>query len=426
MMRRAVSLIAFCLAGTALTFPQAATPHSDALDLLNRVAQHYADAKSYDIELTEEDTSTRKFYRHWSKTVLIAAEAPGNRSHFEGHTSEGRSLQVSDGKTIWDYRVDERRYTAKPWSAPDPAHLGPIAMSELGPTRARQLRAELQSAVKRLNSAEFLPDEDMTVGGKVIHCKVVHIRDTDEKRVDPNFRFDKRIWIDPDRLTILKTTEHRNSFLIAGTARLPLEDDVTVTYTKTVIDDTLPDDLFAFQAPSDAHEIAEFPNAMESFGLSSMAGDPIPPLKLKAADGSVKPIESFRGKPVLIDFWATWCAPCVASMPHLAEIYKEAKSKGLVLISVDQDEDAAKATDFMAKHGYEWPNYHDGDGAIGKLMGPSGIPRVVLVDANGQVVFDGSGDEDQLRRHVAKLGPEYADLAPKPKVPPCAVALQSK
>jgi len=70
----------------------------------------------------------------------------------------------------------------------------------------------------------------------------------------------------------------------------------------------------------------------------------------------------------------------------------------------------------MTKKGYTWPNFHDGDGEIEKLMGSSGIPRLMLVDAQGTIVFDTTGsDENKLREHLAKLGPEYADLAPKPK-----------
>jgi hypothetical protein len=56
-------------------------------------------------------------------------------------------------------------------------------------------------------------------------------------------------------------------------------------------------------------------------------------------------------------------------------------------------------------------------------MGSSGIPRTVLVDAQGQIVYDTTGgNEDQLRAHLAKLGPEYVSLAPKPKVAPCAAS----
>jgi thiol-disulfide isomerase/thioredoxin len=125
---------------------------------------------------------------------------------------------------------------------------------------------------------------------------------------------------------------------------------------------------------------------------------------------------------VLIDFWATWCNPCVAALPQLAKIYQEGKDKGLIMLSVDRDEEAKTATDFLSKKGYIWPNFHD-DGDIEKLMGSSGIPRMVLIDAQGKIVYDRTGsNETELRTEIAKLGSEYASLRPKPKQAPCAAS----
>ena len=151
-----------------------------------------------------------------------------------------------------------------------------------------------------------------------------------------------------------------------------------------------------------------------------MTGDQVPSLKLKSADGKVVGLDSFRGKPVL---WATWCGPCIAALPRLAQIYQEAKDKGLVLLTVDQDEEPNTADMFLAKKGYTWPNFHDGDGQIEKLVGSSGIPRTLLVDAQGKITYPASGtDEDQLRTAIVKLGPEYATLSPKPKQAPCTAS----
>jgi thiol-disulfide isomerase/thioredoxin/outer membrane lipoprotein-sorting protein len=426
-MRHALpSIVAVFLAATTSAYTQAPAPHSEAFDLLTRVVQRYTDAKSYDIESTEERTSTGELMRDWSKSVLIAAEAPGNRYHFEGHTAQGSGIQISDGKTAWNYRIEEHRYTATPYPAAVDSHAGPIGMGDLGTNEARNLPVRLQSIVKTLASAEFLPDEKLPVDGRAVRCRVVHVRSSDEKRVNPNFKYDRKIWIDADRNVILKIAEKSDSFLIVASGRIPLALESTTVYSKTILDEPVPDDLFTFQPPNGTRQIAEFPDPSETFGLSSMAGDPMPPLKFKAADGSLKTIESFRGKPVLIDFWATWCAPCVAAMPKLAELYKDAKSKGLVLISVDQDEDAAKAAEFLKKQGYDWENFHDGDGAIAKLLPSPGIPHMVLVDASGTVAYDTTGgDDNRLRMHLAKLGSDFADLAPKPKASPCNVALQS-
>jgi thiol-disulfide isomerase/thioredoxin len=198
---------------------------------------------------------------------------------------------------------------------------------------------------------------------------------------------------------------------------------VITTYTTTEFNGPVGENLFSFTPPPDAKLIQDFPDPAKDFGNVNLAGEPAPALKLKSEDGKVVALDSFRGKPVLLDFWATWCGPCVAALPQLAQIYQEAKDKGLVLLTVDQDEEANTAAEFLAKKGYGWPNFHDGDGEIENLVGPSGIPRTMLVNAQGKITYDAGGmDEDELRKEIAKLGPEYATLLPKPKQTPCVAS----
>jgi thiol-disulfide isomerase/thioredoxin len=106
----------------------------------------------------------------------------------------------------------------------------------------------------------------------------------------------------------------------------------------------VPDAFFAFVPPSDAKLMQDFPDPQHDLGGANMTGDQVPSLKLKSADGKVVALDSFRGKPVLLDPWATWCGPCVAALPQLAQIYQDAKDKGLVLLTVDQDEEPPAQT----------------------------------------------------------------------------------
>lgn len=128
-----------------------------------------------------------------------------------------------------------------------------------------------------------------------------------------------------------------------------------------------------------------------------------------------------RSRPVLLDFWATWCAPCTESMPKLAELEKEAAPKGLVLLSVDEDEDATTATEYLAKHHYTWPNTQD-DGKIGDAFSKMEIPLVVLIDSQGKIVFYKTGADDaEIRKAVAGLGPQFTFLASTEKPQPCQI-----
>jgi thiol-disulfide isomerase/thioredoxin len=396
------------------------SPPSDALGLLQRVAQHYSDAKSYYIESTEEMSATGDYSRNWQKTVLIAAEADGKRAYFEGHGNMGSAIKVTDGKTAWRYRLGEHRYTAKPATGDGADKPGTGTIAEIASFQAENLRKKLGNLAKSLRSAEFLPEGTLTVNGQPVTCLVVRVQNSDEKRMRGSYPFEKTIWIDKQHEIILKIVEHSHPVWMNAATRMTMDQETTTVYTNTVLDGLVRDSLFTFVPPADAREIQQFPDPGEGMNGGGMTGDPIPALKFKGADGKVVSIESYRGKPVLLDFWATWCGPCVAGLPQLAKVYEEAKNKGLELISIDQDEEAATAANFFAKKGYTWPEFHDGDGEIEKLMGSTGIPRLVLVDAEGQVAYDGDGDESKLRVHLAKLGPEYQELAPKPAAPPCA------
>lgn len=405
---------------TPSTRSASAAASSDGLELLTRVAQRYADAKSYIIVSVEERTDTSELRHYWNKTLLTASQAPGGRYYYKGVTETGGAIKASDGKTVWKYRPDEHRYTAESLSSPNPGGSGVIALQEMGVQYAENLRGTLARIAKSFNSAKRLPDATLTVDGRQVLCQVVEVQSADSKRLQPNYVFDKTIWIDAEHGTVVKIVEHAHTFMFS--THMPMEAETVTTYPTTVLDGAVDDSLFIFSPPTDARLIPEFPDPMDNMG-SSKVGDPVPALKLKSADGQIVEVASFKGKPVLLDFWATWCAPCVASLPELAQIYKEGKDKGLVLLGVDRDEEATTAASLLAKKGYTWPDFHDGDGEIEKLMGSTGVPRVVLVDGQGTIVFDGTGmDGDKLRTHLVKLGPEYASLAPKPKPAACAAS----
>jgi thiol-disulfide isomerase/thioredoxin len=197
-----------------------------------------------------------------------------------------------------------------------------------------------------------------------------------------------------------------------------MQDDIKTTFT-TTLNGPVSNKLYTFTPPPDAKVIQDFPDPRKGFEASSMAGQQVPPLKLKSADGKMVSLEAFRGKPVLLDFWATWCGPCVAALPQLARIYQETTGKGLVLVAVDEDEEAKTASDFLSKRGYAWSNFHD-EGGVEELMQTAALPHTVLVDPSGKIIYDTyQSNEDELRIEIAKLGPEYSSLLPKAKQVPC-------
>ena len=99
-----------------------------------------------------------------------------------------------------------------------------------------------------------------------------------------------------------------------------------------------------------------------------------------------------QGQPVVVEFWATWCPPCVQSVPHLVEIDQRFRPEGLVLVGVHakrgaEDEDGVRR--FLESRDVEYPIALDHEGAAARAFGVSGIPHAFVFDRSGSLVWDG-------------------------------------
>jgi thiol-disulfide isomerase/thioredoxin len=111
----------------------------------------------------------------------------------------------------------------------------------------------------------------------------------------------------------------------------------------------------------------------------------------EAVSGSAIAMKDLKGKVVVVDFWATWCGPCVAEMPKMKSLYAEYKEKGVEFIGVSLDQKEGgleKLKDFVHKEGITWPQYFQGDGWQSKFSmswGINSIPAVFVVDQEGKL-----------------------------------------
>jgi peroxiredoxin len=99
-------------------------------------------------------------------------------------------------------------------------------------------------------------------------------------------------------------------------------------------------------------------------------------------------IEAYRGKYVLIDFWATWCAPCAAELPRLQAAYRAYHDAGFEIIGVSLDESKTAVVDFAKARNIPWPQLHNASGSVDLVEGfvVSSIPATYLIDPRGTVV----------------------------------------
>ncbi|MGA2692856.1 MAG: TlpA disulfide reductase family protein [Opitutaceae bacterium] len=123
--------------------------------------------------------------------------------------------------------------------------------------------------------------------------------------------------------------------------------------------------------------------------------------------GQTVSLADFRGhKVVVLDFWASWCPPCKMAMPGLQRVQDDFRGRDLEILSINQDESAATATDFMRKKGYSLHVLLDPGSEIGNRYAARSIPTLVVVDKRGLVQWIRVGyrpDDSDLRRVLERL-----------------------
>jgi thiol-disulfide isomerase/thioredoxin len=127
-------------------------------------------------------------------------------------------------------------------------------------------------------------------------------------------------------------------------------------------------------------------------------GPEVPDFEAKTADGATFKLSEHRGKVVLINFWATWCPPCVAEVPDLIRLQETYGPKGFTVVGVSQDESLEVAAAFAKDRGVNYPILLQPDGLSQKL-GVQALPTSVLVDANGKLAWGMAGTMDGLSQY---------------------------
>ncbi|HVG06971.1 MAG TPA: redoxin domain-containing protein [Thermoanaerobaculia bacterium] len=134
---------------------------------------------------------------------------------------------------------------------------------------------------------------------------------------------------------------------------------------------------------------------------------PVPAFTVKTLDGKEVPFTSFAsGKPVLLDFWATWCAPCVSAMPELQKLHQRHAAKGFSVVGISIDEEHPKARKFAQKKKLAYPVYLDATATPAwSVFHVRAIPAVFLIDAEGRIVQQwlGKVDMKEVEQAVARL-----------------------
>ncbi|MFP8490012.1 TlpA family protein disulfide reductase [Gracilimonas sp. Q87] len=140
----------------------------------------------------------------------------------------------------------------------------------------------------------------------------------------------------------------------------------------------------------DAHEFyvrqgLGFLHEFESLNIGQKAPD----FEFQTLDGNKISPSSLEGQYVILEFWATWCGPCLPEIPHLKDLYENYQNNGFTIVGISLDRDKDTLMDFIGEREMQWPQIYveDGwEGELARLFNVSGIPRMYLLDPEGVII----------------------------------------
>lgn len=140
--------------------------------------------------------------------------------------------------------------------------------------------------------------------------------------------------------------------------------------------------------------------------LEPWPGGPPPQLRLKTLAGDELTLQSFRGRTVIVNFWATWCGPCLAEMPSLQRLRDKLAPEGVEVIAVNLKETTARIAPFVERLGITFPVVRDANGAASNAWAVSVFPTSFVIGPDqriawavrGEVEWDSGQVEAQIRR----------------------------
>lgn len=153
--------------------------------------------------------------------------------------------------------------------------------------------------------------------------------------------------------------------------------------------------------------------ARATFGGSSSGvvkpGNSAPAILLPGLNGNQISLASYRGKVVLVNFWATWCPPCQAEMPNLAQVYQQRKGEGFEILGVDQGESQDTVAGYLKSNqskSYDWTIALDHTDKVSQDYGVYTLPTSFLIDRDGKIVqiWNTQVSQSSLDKALASLG----------------------
>lgn len=393
----AVLLFAFiCSAAIASeTQPTQPSTSGEAQMLLKEMSDAFVALKSFSCEMKSEMSIKAEGQNQQMPSSYKAALLKPNKLALIPGEGMSAVQLLSDGQKFTTYFAELEQYT----EAPAPEKLDKAWIDGVGEQPYLQMNIaawlflDLSSEDPYSDLMENVSELQDLGSETVSEINARHIRGLQEE-------YDWDMWIQesPRMAPVKMTLDLAKSFNKAAEQMAGQEDmaeyreklkqmeiKIDLNISNWEFDSELADETFVFTAPAGAKKVESF-FAGQQEPSSDLEGKPAPEFELELLGGGKMSPASHKGKDIVIlDFWATWCPPCVEGLPTLAKIAEEFKDKNVVFYAVNQDEDEQTVQKFLKEHDLKLQVPMDKGGEVGQKYGVSGIPTTVFIDKDGVV-----------------------------------------
>jgi thiol-disulfide isomerase/thioredoxin len=424
------------LAGVVRAEDERQTIDPEADKIVKAAADYLAGLKSFSVEVAvTQKVAVLGQKMEMNSDYNLAFRRPDHVAFVLKEGINGMTM-ISNGEKLWQYMPALRRYTET--DAPENVNEALATAGGAGPQGP-------DAVVAGLTGAD--PYEAIMAG--VTGLKLVGSEEIDGEKCHHLQAYqddmDWQMWIAegdtplvrrflPDVANMLE--QLGGALPGGGGQEMKLEMEVTVGFNNWSADAELADDLFVFDPPQGVEKVDQLfdlAGLMKGLGGAgdgdegeveeemeepSLLGRDAPNFELATLDDKTLDLEALKKDEdiVILDFWATWCGPCVKALPLVSKVAEEFADKGVKFYAVNFDEDADTIEEFLAEKKLDIAVALDAGGDVTKLYGVSAIPQTVVIGRNGtvQAIHIGFSEEvaDTLRQELTALL-DGQDLAAK-------------
>jgi len=340
-----------------------------AMQVLQRTAATYKNLQSYEFKVAIHFSQGSA----GSEQRLVERGAKGAKYRIDEEDPRGTS-RISNGQTEWTLSRASNTYMKAPAT---PANLTPIS--------------DFENIAQHVAGADIMREERYIADGKAVMVYVVAVvRNPWPPGTLPGVQM-MMYRIDEETFAVHEVTTH---------TRNGINQTKVVVYSDVKWNQSAHDADFTFSPPPSAQVVSSI--SASSAQVASLIGAQAPDFTLEDANGKSVSLRDFRGKVVIVDFWASWCGPCRAQMPYLQDLHQKLADKGLVVLGLNIGEDSEAVTEFAKQSAYTFTLLLGGEPDVDTSYYVGAFPTTLVIDRQGKIVYrdEGFGEPNKLRSAV--------------------------